>query len=322
MKQAKGFTIVELLIVIVVIGILAAITIVAFNGVQDRARSSATQSLATQISRKIALWQVDNPGQTPSVEAFNTITSGVSANATYEYTPGSNGAYCATVTSNSVSYAITESGAPSLGGCSGHGQNGQAAITNLVANPSLESNADFYAISSGNGGGSASGSRVTTGGLHGNSFYRATWSTAPTASGGAYIQNAGVGTSNVSPGKNYYLRASARASWTTTIRLVVVWQTASGQTISNAGLAGPIVTTTPNQWSTIDAVGPAPDGAVRVRLLIENIGTTSYPPVNGTLDADGLMIAEGEGPYTYRDGTSTSWLWNGTPHASTSYGPR
>lgn len=42
-KQA-GFTIVELLIVIVVIGILAAITIVAFNGVQGRAHDASVQS--------------------------------------------------------------------------------------------------------------------------------------------------------------------------------------------------------------------------------------------------------------------------------------
>ena len=39
-KKQTGFTIVELLIVIVVIGILAAITIVAFNGVQQRARDA------------------------------------------------------------------------------------------------------------------------------------------------------------------------------------------------------------------------------------------------------------------------------------------
>jgi prepilin-type N-terminal cleavage/methylation domain-containing protein len=40
MQKQKGFTIVELLIVIVGIGILAAITIVAYNGLQDRARTA------------------------------------------------------------------------------------------------------------------------------------------------------------------------------------------------------------------------------------------------------------------------------------------
>ena len=39
-KQQAGFTIVELLIVIVIIGILAAITIVAYNGMQQRARNT------------------------------------------------------------------------------------------------------------------------------------------------------------------------------------------------------------------------------------------------------------------------------------------
>ncbi|AHB41927.1 hypothetical protein RAAC3_TM7C00001G0054 [Candidatus Saccharibacteria bacterium RAAC3_TM7_1] len=47
-QRHKGFTIVELLIVIVVIAILAAITIVAYNGIQQRARDSIrSQDLAT-----------------------------------------------------------------------------------------------------------------------------------------------------------------------------------------------------------------------------------------------------------------------------------
>ena len=43
-SRQSGFTIVELLIVIVVIGILAAIVIVAYNGIQNRANDAAVES--------------------------------------------------------------------------------------------------------------------------------------------------------------------------------------------------------------------------------------------------------------------------------------
>ena len=52
-KQTRGFTIVELLIVVVIIAILAAITIVAYNGIQNRAKSSAGQSTANAIVKKL-----------------------------------------------------------------------------------------------------------------------------------------------------------------------------------------------------------------------------------------------------------------------------
>lgn len=57
----KGFTIVELLIVIVVIGILASITIVAFNGVQARANTTAVTSDLTTFKKKIELQKLQ-PG--------------------------------------------------------------------------------------------------------------------------------------------------------------------------------------------------------------------------------------------------------------------
>lgn len=58
-RQHTGFTIVELLIVIVIIAILAAITIVAYNGIQQRARDSARKQDLATLAKAIKLYQVD-----------------------------------------------------------------------------------------------------------------------------------------------------------------------------------------------------------------------------------------------------------------------
>lgn len=60
-SQRKGFTIVELLIVIVVIAILAAISIVAYTGIQNRASDSAVKSDLVAIAKQYALYRVDDP---------------------------------------------------------------------------------------------------------------------------------------------------------------------------------------------------------------------------------------------------------------------
>ena len=59
-QKQTGFTIVELLIVIVVIAILAAITIVAYNGIQSRAKDSQKKQDVEQIAKLIQLYDVDN----------------------------------------------------------------------------------------------------------------------------------------------------------------------------------------------------------------------------------------------------------------------
>lgn len=61
-KHAKniGFTIVELLIVIVVIAILAAISIVAYNGIQQRARDTARKSDLASLAKALQFHAVDN----------------------------------------------------------------------------------------------------------------------------------------------------------------------------------------------------------------------------------------------------------------------
>lgn len=52
-RSAGGFTIVELLIVIVVIAILATISVVAYNGVRDRAQYTKALSDLTAINKAI-----------------------------------------------------------------------------------------------------------------------------------------------------------------------------------------------------------------------------------------------------------------------------
>ena len=74
-KKQTGFTIVELLIVIVVIGILAAITIVTYGGVQDRARDTRRISDIKSIQEAIELHYL----QTGSFPTVHTPAGSMSA---------------------------------------------------------------------------------------------------------------------------------------------------------------------------------------------------------------------------------------------------
>lgn len=70
--SSRGFTIVELLIVIVIIAILAAITIVAFNGIQNRARNAQVVSDINQVNKKILMYHAEN-GSYPSTGGLNVV---------------------------------------------------------------------------------------------------------------------------------------------------------------------------------------------------------------------------------------------------------
>ena len=70
----QGFTIVELLIVIVIIGVLAAISIVAYNGVIGKANDSAVQQDLANIAKRLELYRTEQ-GDYPSTLAQITTAN-------------------------------------------------------------------------------------------------------------------------------------------------------------------------------------------------------------------------------------------------------
>jgi prepilin-type N-terminal cleavage/methylation domain-containing protein len=81
-NKERGFTIVELLIVIVVIGILAAISIVAYNGVQNRAKTSTAQSTAVNVDKKAEIYLADDT-TTGFPATLTALTSTAAQTQTY-----------------------------------------------------------------------------------------------------------------------------------------------------------------------------------------------------------------------------------------------
>jgi prepilin-type N-terminal cleavage/methylation domain-containing protein len=68
----RGFTIVELLIVIVVIGILAAISLVAYNGVQNRAKNSSVKAAVASVQKLVEAYAVEK-GSYPSTGGIHNV---------------------------------------------------------------------------------------------------------------------------------------------------------------------------------------------------------------------------------------------------------
>lgn len=66
--KQTGFTIVELLIVIVVIAILATVAIVAYSGIRDRANDSAVRNDLASIATKLKAYAAEN-GEYPTTTA-------------------------------------------------------------------------------------------------------------------------------------------------------------------------------------------------------------------------------------------------------------
>jgi prepilin-type N-terminal cleavage/methylation domain-containing protein len=65
-KASSGFTIVELLIVIVVIGILAALVVTTYNGIQQKARDTERKTDVNAMHGQLEAYQAQN-GKYPTL---------------------------------------------------------------------------------------------------------------------------------------------------------------------------------------------------------------------------------------------------------------
>lgn len=104
-KQHDGFTIVELLIVIVVIGILAAIVIVAYQGVTNRANDAAVKSDLTTIAKKLEADKLLNGSDTYPTSETDLGSANIKATKNAYDTTINNFVYCKSDTST-VIYAV------------------------------------------------------------------------------------------------------------------------------------------------------------------------------------------------------------------------
>jgi len=110
-KQHTGFTIVELLIVVVVIAILAAITIVAYNGIQQQARVSSVKSDLSSAVKQIELDRVKSGDFPANLTAINDGKGLQASDDTYfRYradNASANKSFCIAAISGGVVYSAT-----------------------------------------------------------------------------------------------------------------------------------------------------------------------------------------------------------------------
>jgi len=120
-SKNHGFTIVELLVTVVIIGILASITLVSYTGVTNRANQAVLQSDLSNARTKLAIYQAENGSYPTALDDNNCPSSPKldtnyclkpSNNTTFEYKPVSAVDFNLRATKGDLTYIVTANSNP------------------------------------------------------------------------------------------------------------------------------------------------------------------------------------------------------------------
>lgn len=129
--NTKGFTIVELLIVIVVIAILAAITTAVFGSMQQRATKSALDSALSGTAKRLQVDKVTRGSFATALSDIQNSTDSNQGGIDYQYTSDGS-TYCITATLRNIARYICSADSTIVDGAwSGH----TAPITGPITDP-------------------------------------------------------------------------------------------------------------------------------------------------------------------------------------------
>jgi len=104
--KKKGFTIIELLVVIVIIGIIAGLAIISFSSVTPKAGVSSLQADMNSIVKQLELYKTSNSGDSyPS--SLNAGSIKQNPNFNYSYVSSNNSNFCLSGSANNTSYFTT-----------------------------------------------------------------------------------------------------------------------------------------------------------------------------------------------------------------------